>query len=222
MSALRRRAFPVVLAAPSGAGKTTIAHALVDGSERFVFSVSVTTRPPRADERHGEDYLFVEELRFQEMIDEGKLVEWAEVHGHLYGTPRKNLEEAAERGRHVVLDIDVQGGRQIRQRVSDVLLLFIFPPSAQALMRRLKGRDTEVTREVARRLNNARDELRRAADFDYVVVNDDLEQAVREVRTIVDAEGLRPSRVLDLDADVARLSAEIDELLRTEFSRDRP
>lgn len=222
MSSLGRRAFPVILAAPSGTGKTTIAHALVRGSERFVFSVSATTRPPRADERHGEDYYFVGEERFQTMIRDGELVEWAEVHGHHYGTPLRNLEDATERGEHVVLDIDVQGARQIREKVPDALLLFIFPPSARTLHDRLSGRDTEMSGEMAQRLRNARTELEGAADFDYVVVNDDLEEAVRDVRTIVDAEGLKPGRALDLDADVARLRAEIDELLRTEYEEIEP
>lgn len=219
MRDLGERAFPVILAAPSGTGKTTIARALVEGSERFVFSISATTRPPRADERHGRDYYFVDEERFEEMIREDELVEWARVHGHHYGTPRHNLDEAAEEGRHVVLDIDVQGARQIREKLPEALLVFIFPPSARALHDRLTGRDTEVSGEVAQRLRNARDELARAVDFDYVVVNDDLEEAVREVRTIVDAEGLRPDRALDLDADVARLRAEIDELIRSEYAR---
>lgn len=222
MTGVARRGFPVVLAAPSGTGKTTMAHALVDGSSRFVFSVSVTTRPPRSGEREGEDYRFVDDDRFGAMIEADELLEWAEVHGHRYGTPRRNVEEAGERGLHVVLDIDVQGARQIRRKVPDAVLIFVFPPSARALYRRLTGRGTEVTGEVERRIRNARSELEQARDFDYVVVNEDLERAVGEVRAIVAAERLRPDRARDLDADVARLRSEIDELLAHEPFRAPP
>lgn len=213
MSDLNRQTYPVVLAAPSGTGKTTMAHALVEGSDRFVFSVSATTRPARDGERDGEDYHFVSEDRFHSMIESGELVEWAEVHGHHYGTPRRNLEEAAADGLYAVLDIDVQGARQVQERVPEAVLVFVFPPSARALHDRLVGRATEASGEVRRRLRNAREELRRAAEFDYVVVNDELERAVGEVRTIVGAEILRPSRALDLDGDVERLRAEIARLL---------
>ena len=206
----------MVLAAPSGTGKTTMAHALVEGSERFVFSVSATTRPARPGEREGRDYQFVDRERFQAMIDEGRLVEWAEVHGHHYGTPLSNLEEASEKGLHVVLDIDVQGAMQIRERAPEAILVFVFPPSARALHARLTGRATEATGEVERRMRNARMELEHARDFDYVVVNEELDDAVREVRAIVDAERLRPARARDLDADVARLRSEIDALLDDE------
>lgn len=220
MSGLPRRAYPVVLAAPSGTGKTTIAHELVNGWDHFVFSVSATTRPARKGEREGRDYHFVSRERFQAMIDDDELVEWAEVHGHRYGTPRKNLEDAAERGDHVVLDIDVQGARQIREKVSEAVLIFVFPPSARALFKRLKGRDTEASVEVERRIRNAREELEHARDFDYVVVNDDLKDAVSRIRGIVDAEDLRPARAEDLDRDVERLRGEIDALLEHEpFTR---
>lgn len=213
MSGLARRTYPVVLAAPSGTGKTTMAHALVEGSDRFVFSVSATTRPARDGEREGEDYHFVSEDGFRSMIESGELVEWAEVHGHHYGTPRENLEEASDRGMHAVLDIDVQGARQVKERVPEAVLIFVFPPSARALHSRLVGRATEASAEVRRRLRNARTELRRAEEFDYIVVNDDLGRAVDDVRTIVDAEALRPARTLDLEGDVARLRAEIDAVL---------
>lgn len=216
MSGLPRRAYPLVLAAPSGTGKTTIAHALVDGWDHFVFSVSATTRPARDGEQEGRDYHFVSPERFRAMVENEELVEWAEVHGHRYGTPRDNLEEAAERGQHVVLDIDVQGARQIRERVPDAVLIFVFPPSARALYKRLIGRRTEAGAEVERRIRNARGELEHARDFDYIVVNDDLDEAVRRIRGIVDAEDLRPSRALDLERDVQSLRDEIDALLRHE------
>ncbi len=218
MTALPYRAFPVILAAPSGTGKTTIAHRLVEESQRFVFSVSATTRPPREGERNGMDYDFVSEEAFERMRAEGELVEWARVHGHQYGTPQRNLEEATRRGEHVVLDIDVQGAGQIREAVADALLIFVFPPSAEALRSRLEGRGTEGPKDLRRRLLAAADELERATAFDYVVVNRELDEAVREVKEIVRAEARRPRRARDLGAEVRRLRDEIEEVLGTAFT----
>lgn len=214
ITGLPYRPCPLVLAAPSGTGKTTIAHALVERFTRFEFSVSATTRPPRKRERDGIDYDFVSRERFEDMIEADELVEWAEVHGNLYGTPRKNLEAAADRGEHVVLDIDVQGAHQIRERVPDAVLVFVFPPSAEALWTRLTARGTEALDEVRRRLRAARDELEEAEHFDYIVVNDDLDRAVSRVRAIIEAESHRPRQTLDLDGEVGRLRAEIDDVIR--------
>ena len=175
---------PIVLAAPSGTGKTTIAHRLVEGTPEFVFSVSATTRAPRKGERNGMHYYFMDRPAFEAMLKAGELVEWAEVHGNLYGTPEENFEAAADRGAHLVLDIDVQGARQIRQRVPEAILVFVIPPSAEVLVSRLTKRGTEPDEEVARRLRAAIRELSSAKDFDHVVVNDDLERAVEEVRAL--------------------------------------
>jgi len=213
VTALPHRVFPVVLAAPSGTGKTSIARGLVEGGGSFVFSVSATTRPPRGTERDGVDYHFVSEKRFREMVEAGDLVEWADVHGHMYGTPRRAIEGPAERGEHVVLDIDVQGAKQIRERVPGAVLIFVFPPSAKALVARLDGRGTEAEAELVRRLTNARAELADAASFDYVVVNEDLEEATAAVRAIVRAEGHRPERGLDPEGEAQRLRNEIDDSL---------
>ena len=213
MNDLRHRPCPVVLAAPSGTGKTTIAHELVARHERFVFSVSATTREARPGERQGQDYEFLEEAEFRRMADEGELVEWARVHGNLYGTPRKNLEAAQARGEHVVLDIDVQGARQIRERAPEAVLVFIFPPSAWDLVARLTDRGTELPEDVRRRLEGARDELRSAADFDYIVVNDELGRAVKAVRGIVESESRRPERVQDLPGEIQRLRDEVEGVL---------
>lgn len=204
------RPSPLVLAAPSGTGKTTIAHALVARFQHFIFSVSATTRPPREGETHGKDYEFVSRQTFQAMIRDGALVEWAEVHGKLYGTPRRNIQDAQDRGEHVVLDIDVQGARQIKERIPESVLLFIFPPSADALWGRLTARGTEDLDEVRRRLRAAHRELEQAVHFDYIVVNDDLERAIARVRAIVEAESHRPLRALDLPGEVARLRTEIE------------
>lgn len=213
ITGLPYRPCPLVLAAPSGTGKTTIAHALVERFERFVFSVSATTRRAREGEREGVDYDFLSRETFHRMIQEGELLEWAEVHGNLYGTPLRNLEAARDRGEHVVLDIDVQGARQIRRRVPDAVLIFVFPPSAEALWERLTRRGTEALDEVSRRLRAAHAELDEAAHFDYIVVNDDLERAIGRIRAIVEAESHRPGRALDLGGDVARLRREIDRVV---------
>jgi guanylate kinase len=214
ITGLPYRPCPLVLAAPSGTGKTTIAHALVERFEHFVFSVSATTRRARAGEVNGVDYDFVTRERFHGMAERGELVEWAEVHGNLYGTPIGNLHAAQDRGEHVVLDIDVQGARQIRKRVPEAVLIFVFPPSAEALWKRLTHRGTEELGEVRRRLRAARTELEHARDFDYIVVNDDLERAVARVRAIVEAESHRPGRALDLDREVEELRAQIDEVVQ--------
>ena len=175
----------MVLAAPSGAGKTTIARRLVGDRTGFVFSTSATTRSPRPGEREGVDYFFTDEAGFLSMIERGELAEWARVHGRLYGTPVRNLEQAAARGEYPLLDIDVQGARQIRERVPDALLVFVLPPSAELWIERLRGRGTEASAELAIRLRTAVDELEAVGEFDVVVLNDDLNETVAEVRRLV-------------------------------------
>ena len=182
---MKQAAVPVVLVAPSGTGKTTLAQRLVAGSPEYVFSVSVTTRPPRAGEVDGVDYRFVDRRTFEAMEQSGALAEWAEVHGRLYGTPRDQLERAAARGEHVVLDIDVQGARQIREAVPEATRIFVLPPDVDTLVARLTGRGTEDPANVARRLRSALQELQAIEEFAYVVVNDDLEGCLDAIRGIV-------------------------------------
>lgn len=201
--------FAVVLCAPSGTGKTTVARALVEEYEDLMFSVSATTRPPRPGERPGVDYHFVSRDRFETMVEGGEFLEWAEVHGQLYGTPRSNLEEAAERGRDLVLDIDVQGGRQVRAARPDSVMIFLLAPSVDVMLERLRRRGSEAESEVRRRLRTARGELESVDEFEYVVVNDELRDTVAAVRAIVTAERQRRRRN----------SVRIDEL-RSRLSRD--
>jgi len=210
-----RRARPIVLAAPSGTGKTTIAHRLVEGTGEFVFSVSATTRQARKGERNGMDYEFMTRDAFEAMVKRGEFAEWAEVHGNLYGTPRRMLDEATARGEFVVLDIDVQGAKQIRTAFPEALLVFVIPPSAEVLVSRLTKRGTEADEEVVRRLRNARKELARATDFDHVVVNDDLERAVEEVRGVARAGSA--SKDGDVALRIAELTTEIDRVLEERF-----
>jgi guanylate kinase len=213
MSSLPHTTYPVVLSAPSGAGKTTIAKALVERGEDVVFSVSATTRPPRDHEVDGVDYHFLSEPDFRTMIEADEFVEWAEVHGHLYGTSRKALRDAQEQGRFLILDVDVQGAMQVREQVADAGLVFVLPPSADALRERLRDRGTEGEDTLTRRLKNARGELEKASEFDYVVVNEKLDQAIDEVRGIVRGEGLPTDRAIDLSNRIRQLQRQIDQLL---------
>jgi guanylate kinase len=210
------RASPVVLAAPSGTGKTTLAHRLVGESDDYVFSVSATTRSPRPGEIDGVDYHFVERAEFEEMIAAGDLVEWAEVHGRLYGTPRAELERASQRGVHVVLDIDVQGARQIKRRIPDAKLIFILPPDVDTLMGRLTGRGTEDRAAVANRLRSALRELQVVEEFDYVVVNDDLDRCLDTIRGIV--SGRVPGGAGASVEGARALRAEIGRILDEDYA----
>ena len=204
----------MVLVAPSGAGKTTLAHRLVAASDRFVFSISATTRAPRGGEQDGVDYYFVSDDDSEAMFDAGELAEWATVHGRLYGTPRAALEAAALRGEHVVLDIDVQGARQIRDSVPDARLIFVLPPSVAVLMKRLTGRGTEGAGEVERRLRSALDELQAASEFEHRVVNDDLDRCLEQIEEIVTGEQTEALNAVPLEnidvlrAGIARVLAE--------------
>jgi len=210
---METRTFPVIFAAPSGAGKTSIAQALRVRRDDVTFSISATTRAPRAYERQGVDYFFRSEAEFRQMIDAGELLEWAQVHGHLYGTPRQNLDQALERSHFLILDIDVQGSRQVRAAVPEAISIFVLPPSGGELARRLAGRGSEDQTVRMRRLRAARDEIRSVAEFDYVIVNQDVESSVALVERILDSERLRVSRVVGMDAEIERLCAEVDQFL---------
>lgn len=202
VSDLRARAFPIILAGPSGAGKTTIRDRLLgieDGSSQFAFSVSATTRAARQGEREAEDYHFVTREAFEHRIAAGEMLEFAEVHGELYGTPRSNLDEARAAGTHLLLDIDVQGARQVRQAVTDVVSIFVIPPSGERVVARLRSRASETEVELRERLRNAVAELEAVSEFDYVVVNDDLEAAIDAVMAVISAE----ERAIEHLADAA-------------------
>lgn len=214
--------FPLVLSAPSGAGKTTIARRLRERRGDVVFSVSATTRAPRPGERDGVDYHFVGDDEFRRMIEAGELIEWAQVHGAFYGTPLANVRRARERGEYLALDIDVQGARQIRAAVPDAVHVFILPPSGQALVRRLVGRGSEDEARVQRRLRNALAEIATAAEFDYVVVNDDLDAAVEDVNAVLEGRpgDMRPRPPLQRLTDEVR--AEIERHLDESPEGGRP
>jgi len=209
-----QRSLPFVLAAPSGAGKTSLARALVERHDDIVFSVSATTRPPRVNERDGVDYHFVDDAGFEAMEQRGELLEWAWVHGRRYGTPVSSVQDALEQGRTVMLDIDVQGAQQLREKLPDAVLVFILPPSGTELLRRLSGRASESDAERIERLRTARSELQSADDFDYVVVNDRFEETLAILEAIITAERHRATRSRDtVKEELARLGDEVSAFI---------
>ncbi len=187
----------LVISAPSGAGKTTILRRILAEVPAVSFSISHTTRPPRTGEQHGRDYYFVSESEFEVMRDDDAFLEWARVHDNYYGTSRKAVEAILEQGRDVLLDIDVQGAAQLRQRISDAVLIFIAPPSLAELENRLRGRGTDSEAVIELRLRNARQEMERIAEYDHLVINDNLDEAVDMVRAVILAVRSRHLRRLD-------------------------
>ena len=205
-----RRGIPFVLAAASGAGKTTLSRLLRQRVDRLELSISFTTRAPRGTEQNGVDYHFVSDDQFRDKIDNGDFIEWAEVHGNLYGTPWSEVDpgtDAAEgegRTATTVLDIDVQGALQVRERLEGAILVFLLPPSGQILVERLRRRGTDDGDTIERRLQGALAELDQVEHFDFVVVNDVLEDTVATVTAIADAEA---ARIRDVDEVVALAQA---------------
>jgi guanylate kinase len=195
------------MSSPSGAGKTTLSRALLASDHYIRMSVSVTTRPPRPGELDGKDYFFISQDRFFEMRDRGELLEWAEVFGNLYGTPRLPVEDALAKGRDVLFDIDWQGTQQLEQAMGDDLVrIFILPPSADELRDRLIKRAQDSASVVAKRMAEASREMSHWAEYDYVIVNDDVETASAEITAILTAERLRRKRRIGLTEFVRKLN----------------
>ncbi len=206
-------AFPIILSAPSGGGKTTIAHQLLAVREDVGYSVSCTTRPPRDGELDGRDYHFLSLKDFKRGQAAGEFAESAEVHGHLYGTLRAEVERVLSSGKHVIMDIDVQGARQFAAAFPGSVLIFILPPSAEALIARLEARGTEDPKSLIRRFRSAKDELKAIDLYQYVVVNDEVDSAVAAISSIIEAEGLARSRDGALDARVKELMTGIQRAI---------
>jgi guanylate kinase len=196
---IRRRGLMLVLSSPSGAGKSTIARNLLESDHALSLSVSVTTRARRGSEIDGVHYRFVSSREFERLRDSDALLEWAEVHGNFYATPREPVEAAMAEGRDMLFDIDWQGALQLKDKMrADIVSIFVLPPSMSELKSRLKRRAEDTEDAIARRLENARQEIEHWRDYDYVVVNSDLDRAFSEVRAIVAAERLRRDRSLGL------------------------
>jgi guanylate kinase len=201
--------FLLVLSAPSGGGKSSIARNLLQGRDDLGYSVSATTRPMREGEREGVDYHFLSREEFIRRREAGEFLESATYGGHLYGTLRSEIDRLFAAGRHAVLDIEIEGARQIRASFPNSLHLFVLPPSAEVLIGRLRGRNTEPPEVVRERIRRAVEELDAVAEYDYVVVNQDLVIAVAQVAAILDAEARRVSRQNDLQQVIARLRKDV-------------
>lgn len=192
---IARRGFMFVLSSPSGAGKSTIARNLIESDQGFELSVSVTTRPRRGSEIDGIHYHFRSRREFELLRDNDELLEWAEVHGNFYATPREPAERAMSQGRDMLFDIDWQGAKQLKEKMrGDIVSIFILPPSMKELKARLKRRAEDQEQVIETRLKNARTEIEHWTEYDFVIINDDLDRAFTEVRAIVAAERLRRDR----------------------------
>jgi len=207
-AAIRRRGLLLVLSSPSGAGKTTITRLLLERDPTLSLSVSVTTRPPRPGEIDGRDYIFIEQAQFARMVAVGELLEHATVFGNSYGTPRQPIETALATGRDVVTDIDWQGTQQLSQGMpEDLVKVFVLPPSIAALRDRLQRRAQDSAEIVAARMAKSAEEMSHWPEYDYVIVNRDIDESVAEVAAIVTAERRRRTRQLGLAEFVNRLRA---------------
>ncbi len=186
----------IVISGPSGSGKSTVVNRAIQGREDMCFSTSVTTRSPRPGEVDGKDYFFIDPQRFQEMVERDELLEHAQYVAHSYGTPRAFVEQKLNEGLNVILDIEVQGARQVREKMQNAVLIFIIPPSLEELRRRLVNRGTDAADVIEARLQRAAEELKEADLYDYLIINDDLDTAAREFTSILTAEHCRvPHRI---------------------------
>jgi guanylate kinase len=208
-----RRGLLIIISSPSGAGKSTLAKRLRAWDSSVRFSVSATTRPPRPGEEDGREYFFRSRAEFEAMVAAGEMLEHAEVFGNFYGSPRGPVEEAVRAGQDVLFDIDWQGGQQIRNSVmgKDVVSLFVLPPSIAELDRRLRARGQDSDEVIAGRMAKSQAEISHWAEYDYILINDDLDRAEEEMITILRAERMRRERQTGLNDFVRRLNREFEE-----------
>jgi guanylate kinase len=206
--------FPVIMSSPSGVGKTTIAKKLLERRTDLGYSVSCTTRQPRPGETDGRDYFFWTPEQFVEARARGEFAESADVHGRMYGTLRREVSRVLGEGRYVIMDIDVQGAAQFVKVFPESVLIFLLPPSAGVLIERLQRRGSETRDALAVRLRNAIDELREAPQYDYLIVNDDLERAIRYVSSVIDAETVRRTRDPQASTRIGSLISDLSAAIR--------
>jgi guanylate kinase len=207
---IARRGLMLVLSSPSGAGKTTLSRMLLKADRGVELSVSVTTRPRRPGEVDGRDYHFIDRSRFDAMVKKGELLEWADVFGHRYGTPRRPVSKALQAGRDVLFDIDWQGTQQLAEKArTDLVSIFILPPTVQELERRLKRRAQDSKAVIGTRMDKAIDEMSHWPEYDYVIVNTDIKQAFAQLRAILAAERCKRERQIGLGNFVRALQAKI-------------
>ncbi len=192
--AYQKKNFLIALISPSGGGKTAILKEILKRNDYISYSISYTTRPPRHNEVNGKDYHFITQAEFDEMNSQNGFLENAQVHGYWYGTSRKYVENELEKGHHIIMDIDVWGALQIIDKIIDVITIFILPPTEKELIKRLKTRNTDAPHVIERRLQTAEKEMQQIHHFDYLVINDDFELAVRDVLKIIAAEELKIER----------------------------
>jgi guanylate kinase len=210
---IRRRGIMLVLSSPSGAGKTTLTRNLLEQEENVSLSISVTTRERRPSEIEGVHYFFLSKRRFENMRDSGELLEWAEVHGNFYGTPREPVEKALAEGRDVLFDIDWQGTRQLLEKMrDDVVTVFVLPPTAEELKARLERRAEDSKAIIAQRLQNAFEEIAHWREYDYILVNRDLDKSFARLRAILTAERLKRVKMLDLENFVEAILADLKKI----------
>ena len=196
MKNMKREGVLYVISAPSGAGKTTLCKEIIDIFPNLRHSVSYTTRPPRAGEVHGRDYFFVGLEEFSRMASAGEFAEWAEVHDNLYGTSLATLKESRAQGIDLILDIDCQGARQLKERFEGGVYIFVLPPSVEELRRRLDNRSSDTAEVIERRISNAAGEIKEARWYDYIIVNDKFNEAVEQLKSVLIAEQCRALRLI--------------------------
>ena len=188
---MREKGKLIVISGPSGAGKSTVVFKAIEGRDDVCFSTSVTTRKPRPNETDGKEYFFVDLDRFREMVENDELLEHAEYAANSYGTPRAYVEKQLKSGMNVLLDIEVQGARQVHESMPEAVMIFVVPPSFEELERRLRGRGTDTERAIEARLIRARQEFEEADFYEYLIINDDADKAARELNAIIDASHCR-------------------------------
>ena len=194
---VKRKGLLLVVSGPSGAGKGTICKALLNKNDQIKLSVSATTRKPRTGEVDGVNYFFIEKEKFTQMIEEGEFLEYAQIYDNFYGTPKAAIMECLEKGQDVILEIEMQGARQIKDVCPDGVFIFVLPPSLEELKNRIVGRGTETAEEIEKRFSCAFDEINRIVDYDYFIVNDDVEKSVKQVEGIILSEKNKVTRYKD-------------------------